>query len=50
MEEDETPWAQLASLALFKLFNEWQSQGFQIPNELLRAPDAAIVPPPALEV
>lgn len=43
--EDETPWAQLASLALFKLFNDWQNQGFQIPSELLRAPDA-VVPVP----
>merc|ERR1711862_96096 len=24
--EDETPWLQLASLALFKLFNDWQAQ------------------------
>lgn len=37
--EDDTPWAQLASLALFRLFNEWQNQGYHIPNELLRAPD-----------
>ena len=36
---DETPWAQLASLALFKLFNDWQAQGYQVPTELLRAPD-----------
>jgi hypothetical protein len=42
--EDETPWAQLASLALFKLFNDWQNQGFQIPSELLRAPDVAVPP------
>ena len=28
--EDETPWAQLASLALFKLFNDWQAQGYQV--------------------
>lgn len=44
MLEDETPWAQLASLALFKLFNDWQNQGFQIPTELLRAPDAGPLP------
>jgi hypothetical protein len=37
--EDETPWVQLASLALFKLFNDWQAQGFVIPNELLRNPN-----------
>jgi len=38
--EDETPWAQLASLALFKLFNDWQAQGYQIPVELWKAPNA----------
>ena len=36
---DETPWAQLASLALFKLFNDWQAQGYAVPPELLRTPD-----------
>merc|ERR1712029_750420 len=34
--EDETPWLQLASLALFKLFNDWQAQGYVIPSELLK--------------
>ena len=48
--EDETPWAQLASLALFKLFNDWQSSGFQIPSELLRAPDVAALTAPVPEV
>lgn len=33
---DETPWAQLASLALFKLFNDWQAQGHVLPPELLK--------------
>lgn len=37
--EDDTPWAQLASLALFKLFTDWQAQGKPVPNELWRAPD-----------
>ena len=36
---DETPWAQLASLALFKLFNQWQADGFAIPAELFKPPD-----------
>ena len=36
--EDETPWLQLASLAMFKLFNDWQAQGYVIPNELLKTP------------
>ena len=39
--EDETPWMQLASLALFKLFNDWQAQGFVMPTELWKAPDAS---------
>ena len=39
--EDETPWLQLASLALFKLFNDWQAQGFVIPNELMKNPNEA---------
>jgi len=37
--EDETPWLQLASLAMFKLFNDWQAQGYVVPNELLKAPN-----------
>ncbi len=36
---DETPWVQIASLALFKLFNDWQAQGYVIPQELLKTPD-----------
>lgn len=39
--EDETPWAQLASLSLFKLFNDWQAQGYQVPVELWKAPESA---------
>jgi len=39
--EDETPWAQLASLSLFKLFNDWQAQGYQIPVELWKAPETS---------
>jgi len=35
--EEETPWSALASVALFKLFNDWQSQGAVLPAELLRA-------------
>merc|ERR1711963_962671 len=34
--EDDTPWLQLASLALFKLFNDWQAQGFVIPQDLMK--------------
>jgi len=32
--QDTTPWGALASLALFKLFNDWQSSGFSLPTEL----------------
>ena len=28
---DRAPWAALASLGLFKLFNDWQSHGFALP-------------------
>lgn len=35
--EDETPWASLASLALFKLFNDWQAQGYVLPQDLNKA-------------
>lgn len=37
--EDETPWSHLSSVALFKLFSDWQAQGMQIPEELWRAPE-----------
>lgn len=36
--EDDTPWAQLASLALFKLFSDWQCQGKTVPNVLCTGP------------
>jgi len=32
--QDTTPWGALASLALFKLFNDWQSSGYCLPKEL----------------
>jgi len=32
--EDETPWTALASLAIYKLFNDWQMQGYAVPPEL----------------
>jgi hypothetical protein len=28
--EDDVPWGSLASFALYKLFNEWQSQGINV--------------------
>merc|ERR1711874_763983 len=37
-KEDETPWGALASLAIFKLFNDWQSQGCVLPPEVLNVP------------
>nr|ADD38452.1 Double-stranded RNA-specific editase 1 [Lepeophtheirus salmonis] len=46
--EDETPWAQLSSLALFKLFNDWQASGHEVPVELLRPPtDSEVKVPPS---
>jgi len=35
-QESDTPWVSLASLALFKLFNDWQAQGYDIPMEMLK--------------
>jgi len=32
--EDNCPWPQIASLALYKLYNDWQSQGYELPKEL----------------
>lgn len=34
--ETDTPWSALASLAMFKLFNDWQAQGYQLPAELVK--------------
>ena len=34
--ETDTPWSALASLAMFKLFNDWQAQGYSLPPELMR--------------
>lgn len=40
--EEETPWSALASVALFKMFNDWQAQGAVIPPELMKCvPKAA---------
>jgi len=35
--EEETPWTALASVALFKLFNDWQAQGVNLPSELMKS-------------
>lgn len=32
--QDNTPWGALASLALYKLFNDWQSNGYSLPPTL----------------
>jgi len=39
--EDHTPWPQIASLALYKLYNDWQSQGYTLPKELTSVPSGA---------
>jgi len=36
--EDPTPWAALASLALHKLYADWQSQGYILPPDLVGIP------------
>lgn len=35
--EEETPWTALASVALFKLFNDWEAQGATLPPELMKS-------------
>ncbi|XP_071744778.1 uncharacterized protein [Lepeophtheirus salmonis] len=34
--EDETPWASVCSLALYKLYEEWTKNGFKVPEKLYR--------------
>lgn len=41
--EEETPWTALASVALFKLFNDWQAQGVTVPNELMKSKAPAAI-------
>eukprot|EP00092_Neocalanus_flemingeri_P009022 GFUD01009708.1.p1 GENE.GFUD01009708.1~~GFUD01009708.1.p1 ORF type:complete len:387 (+),score=150.36 GFUD01009708.1:74-1234(+) len=36
--EDNCPWSLIASLALYKLYNSWQSQGYTLPPELTNLP------------
>jgi len=38
MNEDNCPWSMIASLALYKLYNSWQSQGYSLPPELTNIP------------
>jgi len=33
--QDSTPWGALASLALFKLFNDWRNNGYTLPTKLV---------------
>lgn len=40
---DNAPWAALASLGLFKLFNDWQSRGFAIP--MMTSPSSVTINP-----
>ncbi|BES97752.1 siRNA Hypothetical protein [Nesidiocoris tenuis] len=46
--EDDVPWGSLASFALYKLFSEWQSQGFQLSSVTgLHHMTGVAKPPPA---
>lgn len=36
---DNAPWKALASLGLFKLFNDWQSQGYSLPQQFMSTPN-----------
>jgi len=44
--EMETPWTSLASVALFKMFNDWQAQGAEVPVALMKCKPIVPVPPP----
>ena len=46
LNEMETPWTSLASVALFKMFNDWQAQGAEVPAALMKT-CKPIVPAPA---
>jgi len=39
--EDPTPWGALASLALHKLYSDWQSQGYVMPADLTNVPGSS---------
>merc|ERR1719319_1878862 len=41
--EDNCPWAAIASLALHKLYTDWQAQGYTVPPELTSPPDSHLL-------
>ena len=47
---DNAPWAALASLGLFKLFNDWQSKGFGLPLNTVPASMGNISKGPVVQV
>lgn len=48
-EEEEVPMLHLASFALHKLFSEWQSEGFEIPDFKIGAPAPGAAPQTPME-
>jgi len=42
---DNAPWRAMASLGLFKLFNDWQAQGYTLPPQFMSTPSPAPSPP-----
>jgi len=42
--EDHCPWGIIASLALHKLYTDWQTQGFTLPQELVNLPTDMYTP------
>lgn len=42
VNEDNCPWTIIASLALYKLYNSWQSQGYTLPPELTTMPGEGV--------
>lgn len=42
--EDYCPWTAIASLALHKLYTQWQAQGYAVPKDLMQMQGADILP------
>eukprot|EP00088_Acartia_fossae_P045395 TRINITY_DN4889_c0_g1_i4.p1 TRINITY_DN4889_c0_g1~~TRINITY_DN4889_c0_g1_i4.p1 ORF type:complete len:294 (-),score=74.79 TRINITY_DN4889_c0_g1_i4:795-1676(-) len=42
--EEHKPWTALASVALFKMFNDWQAQGAVIPPDLMKTAAQSVAP------
>jgi len=43
--EEEIPWCALAKVALFKMFNDWQAQGVELPECVIKSMNSSGMPP-----